>query len=116
MPQKLPSRKQNNLNPVVIGVRHDDLLLESKTEAMGRVELPFAGTKLAKFAADLHRVQRPEKTGEYQAKNLLRECVCFFALSYQSILITYFIDPHLGWTLPGCDSSPAMLMPDLRIG
>ena len=63
---------------MVIGVRHDDLLLESKTEAMGRVELPFAGTKLAKFAADLHRVQRPEKT-EYQAKDWLKEFVLFFA-------------------------------------
>jgi len=48
-----------HLNPVVVRVRHNDLLLKTETEAMGRVELAFAWTQLSKLAPDLHRVERP---------------------------------------------------------
>ena len=50
-----------NLNPVVVCIRHNDLLLKTEAEAMGGVELAFAGTQLTKLAPDLHRVERPGK-------------------------------------------------------
>ena len=39
-----------DLDPVVVGVGYDDLLLQAEAEPMRRVELP-------KLAADLHRVE-----------------------------------------------------------
>ena len=50
---------KGHLDPVIIGVRHNDLFLEAETESMRRVELALARAELAKLATDLHRVERP---------------------------------------------------------
>lgn len=40
---------------MVVGVCDDDILLESQTEAVRRIELPLVGPQLAELAAYLHR-------------------------------------------------------------
>ncbi len=45
------------LDPVIVGVRHDDLLLDSEAEAVRRVELTLARTQGTELAADLHSIQ-----------------------------------------------------------
>jgi hypothetical protein len=42
---------------VIVGVRHDDLLLNSEAEAVRRVELTLARTQGTELAADLHSIQ-----------------------------------------------------------
>ena len=37
--------------PVIVGVSHDDLFLNTKTESMWRVELAFTWTELSKLAS-----------------------------------------------------------------
>ncbi len=45
------------LDPVIVGVRHDDLLFNSEAEAVRRVELTLARTQGTELAADLHSIQ-----------------------------------------------------------
>merc|ERR1719233_2698542 len=47
-----------HLDPVVVGVSNDNLLLQPKTESMWRVKLAFPWSKLTELATDLHRVKR----------------------------------------------------------
>ena len=46
-----------DLDPVVVGVGHDDLLLQAEAELIRRVELSLPLTELPKLAADSHRVE-----------------------------------------------------------
>lgn len=58
------------LDTVVISISYDDVLLGSQTEAVGRIELAFAGTQGAKLVADLHSL------GFVASANIVRHHSC----------------------------------------
>ena len=41
-----------HLYSVVVGIRHDDVLLHTQTEAVGRVELAFTWSQLTKLTSE----------------------------------------------------------------
>jgi len=51
------ARLLEHLNAMVVSVRHYNVLLHTQTEAVGRVELPLAGTQLSKLASNLHMTE-----------------------------------------------------------
>ena len=42
-----------DLDPVVVGVSHDDFLLESQTKPVRRIELTLAWSELTELAAEI---------------------------------------------------------------
>jgi len=44
-----------DLDAMVVRIGHDDLLVDTQAESVGRVELALGGAQRAEFAADLHR-------------------------------------------------------------
>ena len=42
-----------DLDPVIVGIRHDDFLLKSQTKPVRRIELTLAWSKLAELAAEI---------------------------------------------------------------
>lgn len=53
---------------MIVRISDDNILLQTQAEAMGRIELAFAGAELAKLASDLHRADFVS-TGDYTARS-----------------------------------------------
>ena len=53
-----------HLDPVIVGVGHDDFLLNSETKAVRRVELTLAWSQLTELAAETNDLSGLEPSGE----------------------------------------------------